>query len=117
VYVSARLLTFRPNHLHIAVADLMIGRLVRGQLPAEEHRRDAVAFITERGRQAVPPVPVRVLARRRPVPRVIIADPVTCASRRADYDVRAVHGVEVMLGRVLVPRRRQRCFAGANKFS
>lgn len=116
VYVPARFLTFRPNHLHVTVADLVIGRLARGQLPAEEHRRDAVALVTERGRQAVPAVPVRVLARRRSVPRVIIADPVTRPSRRADYKVRAVHGVEVVLGRVLVSRRRQRCFVCANKF-
>ena len=119
MYVFARLLTFRPNHLHITIADLVIGRLVCGQLPAEEYRRDAVPFVAERGRQAVPPivVPIRVLARRRSVPRVIIADPVTRSSRRADYNVRAVHGVEVVLGRVLVSWRRQRCFVCANKFS
>lgn len=105
VHVLAGLLTFRPNHLHIAVADLVISRLAGGQFPAEEHRRDAVAFVTKRGRQAVPSAPVLVLTGRRPVPRVIIADPVTRPSRHPDDDVRAVHRIEVVLGRIPVSRR------------
>lgn len=104
MHVLARLLTFRPNHLHVAVANLMIGRLRGGQFPAEEHRRDAVALVTVRGRQTVPSAPIFVLPGRRAIPRVIIADPVIRSSRHADYDVRAVHRVEVVLGRVFMPR-------------
>lgn len=113
MHVLAGFLTFRPNHLHVTVANLVIGRLASGQFPAEEHRRDAVAFVTERGRQAVPSAPVLVLTGRRPVPRVIIADPIIRPSRHPDDDVRAVHGIEVVLGRVPVPRRWQRCFGDA----
>jgi len=114
MHVLARLLTSRPDHLHIAVDNFVIGRLGSGQFPAEEHRRDTIALVTERGRQAVPAAPVLVFARRRSIPGVIIADPVISSLRRGDYDIRAVHGVEVVLGRVSVSWCRERRFGCQN---
>lgn len=112
MHVLVRLLTFRPNHLHITVANRVVRRLGGDQFSAEEYRRDAVPFVAECGCQTVPsaPVPVLVFARRRSVPRVIIADSITRPSRRADYDVRAIHRIEIVLGLVSVSRNWQRCF-------
>lgn len=110
VNVVVGLLTLGPDDLHQLVPNVVISEgLVGDKFFAEEDRSDAIFFESHGRSETVPAAPVRVWVWRRSVSGIIIADSVLHTPCHSNYDIRAVHRIEVVLRRVFVKLQSPGC--------
>lgn len=88
--------------MHHIVGDAVICRLFGVQLLAEDNRRHAILFKTTGRCQLRLTTVHRVQAWCRSIASVIIPNAAEFTARRSDDDVGAVHGIKIVLWRVVL---------------